>query len=96
MNALRTSGYYNVAGTNFYLLTFGKYSDAQNNEFASEILTNIIARNDLKDSELMQLFALVSKYDVTEYLYLDALEKWYFETSDNNAKANILFLDMHI
>lgn len=91
MNALRTSGYYNVAGTNFYLINYGKYSDAEKDSFANEILANIIARNDLRDSELMQLFALVSKYNVKEYLFVDALEKWYSNTLSNNAKANILF-----
>ncbi len=91
MNALRKSGYFNVAGTNFYLINFGKFSDAEKNTLSNEILANIIARNDLKDSELMQLFALVSKYDVKEYLYIKALEKWYAGTANNNAKANILF-----
>ena len=92
MNALRTSGYYNVAGTNFYLINYGKYSDSEKDLFANEILANIIARNDLNDSELMQLFVLVSKYNVKEYLFVDALEKWYSNTLNNNAKANILFL----
>lgn len=91
MNVLRKSGYFNVAGTNFYLINFGKFSDAEKNTLSNEILANIIARNDLKDSELMQLFALVSKYDVKEYLYVNALEKWYAGTANNNAKANILF-----
>ena len=91
MNTLRKSGYYNVSGTNFYLINFGNFTDEEKSVFANEILANIIARNDLKDSELMQLFALANKYDVKEYLFLDALEKWYSLTLNNNAKANILF-----
>lgn len=91
MAELRSSGYYNVAGTNFYMITFGSYSDSQKSQFANEILANIIARNDLKDSELMQIFAMVSKYDVKENLYMGALEKWDSLTSSDNAKANILF-----
>nr|WP_312579168.1 S-layer homology domain-containing protein [Sedimentibacter sp.] len=88
---LRTSGYYNVAGVDFYLINFGKFTDAEKDVFANEILANIISRNDLKDSELMQLFSLVNKYNVKEQLYIDALKKWYSTTLDNNAKANILF-----
>lgn len=91
LNTLRTSGYHNVAGTNFFLINFGKFTNAEKDGFANEILANIIARNDLKDSELMQLFSLVSKYNINEHLYVDALEKWYTITSNNNAKANILF-----
>lgn len=91
MYSLKTGGYYNVAGTNFYLINFGKYTDAEKSDLSNEILANIIARNDLKDSELMQLFALVNKYDVKDYLFTKALEKWYSSTSNNNAKANILF-----
>lgn len=91
MMELREGGYYNVAGTNFYLIAFGNYSEEQKNQFANEILTNIIARNDIQDPAMMQLFTLVSKYDVKENLFMAALEKWYNLTSDNNAKANILF-----
>ena len=60
-------------------------------KFANEILANIIARNDLNDAELMQIFTLVSKYDVSETLYMGALEKWNSLTSNDNSKANILF-----
>ena len=91
MGTLRSSGYYNVAGTNFYMITFGSFSDSEKTQFANEILANIIARNDFKDSELMQIFAAVSKYDVKENLYVGALEKWYNLTTNDNAKANILF-----
>ncbi|MDD2494492.1 MAG: S-layer homology domain-containing protein [Tissierellia bacterium] len=91
MNSLRASGYYNVAGTNFYLITFGNFSESAKTEFANQILANIIARDDLNDSELMQLFALVTKYDTKEYLYINALKKWHSNTINNNAKANILF-----
>ena len=91
MASLRSSGYYNVAGTNFYMITFGNYSDAEKSQFANEILTNVIARNDLKDSELMQIFTLASKYNVREDLYLNALKKWDNLTTNDNAKANILF-----
>lgn len=91
MAALRSSGYYNVAGTNFYMITFGKYSDEEKSKFADELLANIIARNDFKDSELMQIFTVVSKYNVKENLYIGALEKWYNLTKSDNAKANILF-----
>lgn len=91
MEGLRSSGYFNVAGTNFYLINFGNYSDTQKSQFANEILTNIIARNDLNDSDLMQIFAMASKYDVSEDLYMSALEKWDTLTTSDNAKANILF-----
>ncbi|WP_313344801.1 S-layer homology domain-containing protein [Sedimentibacter sp.] len=91
MAALRSNGYYNVAGTNFYMITFGKYSDEEKSKFADELLANIITRNDLNDSELMQIFTVVSKYNVKEDLYMGALEKWYNLTTNNNAKANILF-----
>lgn len=91
MRTLRSSGYYNVAGTNFYMITFGSFTDAEKAQFANEILANIIARNDFKDSELMQIFAAVSKYDVKENLYIGALEKWDNLTKNDNAKANILF-----
>lgn len=91
MATLRSGGYYNVAGTNFYMITFGSYTESEKTQFANEILMNIIARNDFKDSELMQVFAAVSKYDVKESLYMGALEKWNSITTSNNAKANILF-----
>lgn len=91
MNSLRLGGYYNVAGTNFYMITFGDYSDTEKSEFSNEILANIIARNDFKDSELMQIFTMISKYDVKEHLYIGALEKWDNLTTNDNAKANILF-----
>ncbi len=39
----------------------------------------------------MQIFTTVSKYDVKEDLYMGALQKWDSLTTDNNAKANILF-----
>jgi hypothetical protein len=88
---LRASGYYNVAGVNFYLMTFGDFTDVEKKQLSDEILTNIIARSDLDDAELMQLFTMVMKYNVEEYLYINALQKWYSTTADNNAKANILF-----
>jgi len=91
MESLRTNGYFNVAGTNYYMITFGSYSNEDKTKFANEILTNIIARNDLIDAELMQIFTLVSKYDVSETLYMGALEKWNNLTSNENSKANILF-----
>lgn len=91
MASLRSSGYYNVAGTNFYMITFGSYTESEKTQFANEILMNIISRNDFKDSELMQIFAAVSKYNVKETLYMGALEKWDSITTSNNAKANILF-----
>ena len=91
MESLRSSGYFNVAGTNYYMIMFGSYSSEDKSKFANEILTNIIARNDLNDAELMQIFTLVSKYDVSETLYMGALEKWNNLTSNDNSKANILF-----
>jgi len=91
LKALRTSGYYNVAGVNFYLINFGKFSNEEKNVFADEILANIIARADLTDPELMQLFSLINKYNIKEQWYVDALKKWYSLTSNNNAKSNILF-----
>ncbi|MFA9423909.1 MAG: S-layer homology domain-containing protein [Sedimentibacter sp.] len=91
MESLHENGYYNVAGTNFYIITFGSSSTSEKSQLANEILENVIARNDFKDSELMQIFAAINKYDVNENLYLGALEKWYNLTSDDNAKANILF-----
>lgn len=91
LKTLRSSGYNNVAGVNFYLISFGKFSIDEKNDFANEILANIIMRNDLKDSELMQLFTLINKYNVKEQLYIDALKKWYSQTQNNNAKSNILF-----
>jgi hypothetical protein len=91
MESLRSSGYFNVAGTNYYMITFGTYSNEDKTKFANEILTNIIARNDLNDAELMQIFTLVSKYDVNETLYMGALEKWYNLTNNDNSKANIIF-----
>lgn len=91
MAALRSEGYYNIAGTNFYMVTFGNYSDSEKAQFTNEILANITNRNDLKDSELMQIFAMASKYTVKEDLYMGALEKWDSLTKNDNAKANILF-----
>lgn len=91
MASLRSSGYYNVAGTNYYMITFGNYSDAEKSQFANEILANVVARNDLKDSELMQIFTLASKYNVREDLYMNALKKWDSLTTNDNAKTNILF-----
>jgi hypothetical protein len=91
LSTLRTNAYFNVAGTNFYMMTFGDYTTDEKTQFANEILADIISRNDLEDSELMQLFTMISKYDVTESLYMSALEKWYSTTSDDSSKANILF-----
>ncbi|MDD4437554.1 MAG: S-layer homology domain-containing protein [Tissierellia bacterium] len=91
MELLRKGGYFNVAGTNYYMIVFGGYPDEEKSKFANEILTNIIARNDFKDAELMQIFTLVSKYDVSEALYMGALEKWNSLTSNDSSKANILF-----
>ncbi|MBP7279341.1 MAG: S-layer homology domain-containing protein [Sedimentibacter sp.] len=91
MESLHASGYFNVAGTNYYMIMFGSYSSEDKSKFANEILTNIIARIDLNDAELMQIFTLVSKYDVSEALYMGALEKWNSLTSNDNSKANILF-----
>lgn len=90
MNSLRLGGYYNVSGTNFYLLKFGTFSDAEATKLCNEILANIIARGQMKDAEYMQLFTIVSKYNVTDHLMVKALEKWYGYTKDNNAKLNIL------
>ena len=91
MESLRSAGYHNVTGTNFYMITFGNYTNAQKSQYANEILANAASRNDLKDSEMMQIFTTVSKYDVKEDLYIGALQKWDSLTTDNNAKANILF-----
>lgn len=91
METLRSEGYPNITGTNFYLITFGNYSDDEKSQLANDMLANVIERSDLKDSELMQIFAMASKYAVQEDLYMSALEKWDSLTSSNNAKANILF-----
>ncbi len=91
MESLRSAGYHNVTGTNFYMITFGNYTNAQKSQYANEILANAASRNDFKDSEMMQIFTTVSKYDVKEDLYMGALQKWDSLTTDNNAKANILF-----
>lgn len=91
MESLRSTGYFNVAGTNYYMIMFGSHPNEEKSKFANEILTNVIARNDLKDAEMMQIFTLVSKYDVSEDLYMGALEKWYTLTNNDNSKANILF-----
>ncbi len=91
LKTLRSSGYNNIAGVNFYLISFGNFSDAEKDVFANEILADIIERNDLKDSEFMQIFSLINKYKVKEQLYIDALKKWYSQTQNNNAKSNILF-----
>ncbi len=91
MESLRSSGYHNLAGTNYYMIVFGSYSNAEKSKFANEILANIAARNDLKDAELMQIFTLVSKFDTDEKLYMSALKKWYSLTGSDNSKANILF-----
>ncbi len=91
MESLRAGGYYNVAGTNYYMIVFGSYSNDEKSKFANEILANIISRNDLKDAELMQIFTLVSKFNTSESLYMNALKKWYSMTGNDNSKANILF-----
>ncbi len=91
MESLRSAGYHNVTGTNFYMITFGNYTNTQKSQYANEILANAASRNDLKDSEMMQIFTTVSKYNVKEDLYMGALQKWDSLTTDNNAKANILF-----
>lgn len=91
MEELRSSGYFNVAGTNYYMIMYGNYSNDEKLRFCNEILANVIARNDFKDSELMQIFKLVSNYDVKENLYISALEKWYNLTKNDDAKANIIF-----
>lgn len=91
MESLRSSGYYNVAGTNYYMIVFGSYTNAEKSSFANEILANIASRNDLNDAEFMQIFTLVSKYNVSEDLYMNALKKWHSLTISDNAKANILF-----
>ena len=91
MESLRANGYYNVAGTNYYMIVFGSYSNVEKSKFANEILANIASRNDLKDAELMQIFTLVSKFDTSESLYMNALRKWYSTTGSDNSKSNILF-----
>ena len=91
MESLRTSGYFNIVGTNYYMIMFGSYPNAEKSKLANEILTNVIARNDLKDAEMMQIFTLISKYDVSETLYMGALEKWNKLTGSDNSKANIIF-----
>ncbi len=91
MEDLRSQGYYNVAGTNYYLLLFGSHSDEAKSNFANELLTDVIGRNDLNDAEMMQVFTAVSKYTVNENLYIGALEKWNSMTNSDNAKANIMF-----
>ncbi|HHZ01411.1 MAG TPA: S-layer homology domain-containing protein [Tissierellia bacterium] len=91
MEDLRSQGYYNVAGTNYYLLLFGSHSDEAKSNFANELLTDVIGRNDLNDAEMMQVFTAVSKYTVNENLYMGALEKWNSMTNSDNAKANIMF-----
>lgn len=91
LKSLHDGGYHNVAGVNFYLISYGNFTNEEKNKFSNEILANIIARDDFKDSELMQLFTLTNKYTVKENLFVDALKKWNSLTLDNNSKANILF-----
>ena len=91
LEELRSAGYYNVAGTNYYLIVFGSHSDEEKSNLANEILRDILRRNDLRDAEMMQIFTLVSQYTVDEDLYMDALGKWNSRTGSDNAKANILF-----
>lgn len=89
LKSLRNDGFPNKAGVNFYLLKFGKLSNAENVALSNEILKDIANRKDLKDADLMQLFTQVSKYNTTEALYMDALKKWYETTTNNNVKFNI-------
>ena len=88
---LKRAGYKNIAGTNYYLISFGSFSDEEKTTMANEILSDIASRGDLLDSELMQLFTITMKYNTDETLFLNGLKKWYDLTLSENAKANILF-----
>lgn len=91
MEALRTKGYFNLAGTNYYMIMFGDYSNQEKSILADEALANIAQRNDISDAEFMQIFTLFSGYDTDESLYMNSLEKWYDMTQNDNSKANIMF-----
>lgn len=89
LKSLRSAGFPNVAGVNFFLLKYGNLTNSEKVIYANEILRNVLNRNDLTDSDLIQIFKLIKKYNVTEALYIDALRKWYDSTNNLNVKFNI-------
>lgn len=88
---LKIQNYSNVAGVNFYLMKFGNIDDEEKNILAHELLIELLERNDLKDSDIMQIFNEVINCSIRENFFIAALEKWRDSTDDENIKANILF-----
>ncbi|QSX06042.1 S-layer homology domain-containing protein [Sedimentibacter sp. zth1] len=89
LKTLKDEEFSNIAGVNFYLLKFGNVTTDEKVKLSNEILLDIANRNDLNDSELMQLFNLIKKYNTTEAYYMNALSKWYGKTNNTNAIINI-------
>lgn len=89
LKALKATGFANKSGVGFYLIKYGKLSERENTSLSNEILKDIINRKDLNDADKIQLFNQINKYNTTEALYMEALKKWYDNTTNDNAKFNI-------
>lgn len=89
LKSLKSAGFPNRSGVNFYLLKYGKLSNKENMALANDILNDLVGRKDLNDADKMQLFNQISKYNTTETLYMTALKKWHESTTNDNVKFNI-------
>lgn len=92
LKSLRDSKYWNVIGTNYYIINQGSQSDKDNNQLYQDLLEDYIAREDLSDDESVIVFEI----DYHNLNSLDdlifALDKWYNSKSDYVTKLNSLFL----
>ncbi len=89
LKLLKATGFDNKSGLGFYLIKYGKLSERENIALANDMLKDMVSRTDLNDADKMQLFSQINKYDANETLYIDALKKWYNNTTNDNVKFNI-------
>ncbi len=92
IKALKAANFPNKTGLDFYLLKYGKLTAKENMVLANEILSDMVTRQDLTDADKMQIFNQITKVDTIETLYMNALKKWYEETTNDNVKFNIKML----
>lgn len=88
---LKDQNYFNIAGINYYLLRFGDLTEEEKDDFAHELLIEVLDREDLQDSDIIKIFNEVVKRSSNENFFNGALEKWYNNTEKEEIKANILF-----
>ncbi|WP_425449748.1 S-layer homology domain-containing protein [Dethiothermospora halolimnae] len=89
---LRDSGYWNVVGTNYYLLKYGNLNEDKKEELYYELLTDYINRKDLDNYESIKIFENIDYRISDSEILIKALDKWQKTATSIESRYNAVSL----